>query len=525
MPRILSWLVTDGGPYEAKPGGGFQINPAFKVERKNRKPSGKTLCFGYPGKNSKDFIWTSLQFKLSNYYGLVVDKTGKNWTQEQLWEYYDFGQFVGMPQVAPNAEWNGLSTFAGYFTGQYADAQITKNQSIPQLPIFRQYGLRSSGAYFYILPASEANKFPLTPTGTRPERDANPRVPPPVKTPPATTPSRPSGSADSMERQIGAGTGTSVAIGTNPDIFVLPGEVFDDNAFSPRPPRNPPSGGGGGKWVTGADGKQYYLPPGIDFEGLKREYERLHPKPETKIVVRMPKGYASPKTTIGDKPRMTQIQLDLTESGRAIGEITRRFVFPYIPQNIRYADIGSEWQEIPRALNVPFVDWNRYKLMKVSMDFLVAAQFKPGGPSSSGEVSDGLMNSVIPELNILRQMATNKFPVYLEGFDDILQVQMARSRYEKPRGMQFVINDLSITAARRTIDEQTGLATNPSQISAAQVSLTLQEIPIETVTIVKLPPLDLGTPLVNKPGGGSGGGIPSLGLQSNALTGLNWQIP
>jgi hypothetical protein len=220
---------------------------------------------------------------------------------------------------------------------------------------------------------------------------------------------------------------------------------------------------------------------------------------------------------------MTQVQLDLTESGRAIGEVRDTFVFPYIPQNIRYADIGSEWQEIPRALNAPFVDWARYKLMKVSMDFLVAAQFRPGGDGTTSQVSDGLMNSVTNELNMLRRMAANKFPVYLEGFDDILQVQMARSRFETPRGMQFVINDLSITAARRTIDEKTGIATYPSNIAAAQVSLTLQEIPVETVTLVKLPPLDLGTPLVGKPGSG-GGGIPSLGLQSTALTGLTWEI-
>jgi hypothetical protein len=57
------------------------------------------------------------------------------------------------------------------------------------------------------------------------------------------------------------------------------------------------------------------------------------------------------------------------------------------------------------------------------------------------------------------------------------------------------------------------------------VSMTLTEVPIETVTLVKLPPLDLGTPLVGKPGdGSSGGGIPGLGLQSSTLTGLTWEL-
>jgi hypothetical protein len=170
--------------------------------------------------------------------------------------------------------------------------------------------------------------------------------------------------------------------------------------------------------------------------------------------------------------------------------------------------------------------------MKVSMDFLVSAQYIPNIKNKDGKVivqgtavSDGLMNSVTNELNMLRRMATNKFPVTLEGFDDILQIQMARSRFEQPRGLQFVIQDLNITAGRRTIDATTGLATTPSLISAAQVSITLQEIPVETVTIVKLPPLELGTPVVGKGGGGGGGGAVTLGLQSELLTGLKWEIP
>jgi hypothetical protein len=143
--------------------------------------------------------------------------------------------------------------------------------------------------------------------------------------------------------------------------------------------------------------------------------------------------------------------------------------------------------------------------------------------AAASSVSDGLMNSVTDELNRLRRMATRKSPITLEGFDDILSVQMARSSLEAPKGIQFVINDLNITAGRRTINPATGLATDPSLIAAAQVSLTLQEIPVETVTIVRLPPLDLGTPLIKK-GGGPGGGIPQLGLQSDLLTGLNWYI-
>ena len=474
-------------------------------------PLAQTRTTGFWGTKSTNFEPILEEFKKSDYWGLVVDATGNKYTIVRLWEHKIAGDFVGMPKRSNNDIRSAYAQFAARYTGWKADSTIAKNWGLISYPVFSKYAQGSRGGYFAILTTSEKAAYE---TGkSKVGGNTPPTSSPP---PPGTTPS------------TGPNSDTPTNIGNQPPLNPFP-DLSEFPGFPPpatKPPGPTPSGG---KWVTGPDGKKIYLPPGLDFSGFKQPPPP--PKPETKIVVRMPKGYAPPFSTAGTKPRMTQRQLDLTDSGQAIGTVTDTFIFPYIPQNIRYSDIGSDWREIPRAMNTSFVDWSGYKLMKVSMDFLVSAQYIPSIKDKDGKViaqgtavSDGLMNSVTNELNMLRRMATNKFPVTLEGFDDILQIQMARSRFEQPRGLQFVIQDLNITAGRRTIDETTGLATTPSLISAAQVGITLQEIPVETVTIVKLPPLELGTPLVGK-GGGGGGGTVTLGLQSQTLTGLAWEIP
>jgi hypothetical protein len=502
-----AWTSTPiNGKFLVRPGGEVKVSDP---------PLGQTRTIGFWGKNSKNFEPYLEEFKKSDYWGLVVDSTGNIYTIVRLWEHKFAGDFVGMPKRSNNDIRSKYAQFAARYTGAKADPQIAANFGVISYPVFSKYAQASRGGYFAILTTSERASFETgkskvgsDTTPPRPERDPGWDG----TIPPVTGP--------------GSGTGTTIGNQPFPDFSGL---IPDLSGFTPPPPTRTGPNRPGGKWVVGADGKRYYLPPGLDFSGFKQPPPA--PKPETKIVVRMPKGYAPPFSTAGTKPRMTQRQLDLTDSGQAIGTVTDTFIFPYIPQNIRYSDIGSAWQEVPRAMNTSFVDWAGYKLMKVSMDFLVSAQYIPSIKNSDGKVivqgtavSDGLMNSVTNELNMLRRMATNKFPVTLEGFDDILQIQMARSRFEQPRGLQFVIQDLNITAGRRTIDETTGLATTPSLISAAQVSITLQEIPVETVTIVKLPPLELGTPVVGK-GGGGGGGAVTLGLQSETLTGLKWEIP
>ena len=523
MVWINAW--TDSGIWRFGTGNEplYVKNSNFSVNVFNTSPGGLAQVPGYIAWGSPNNLGTYMTFKRTSNYGLIKrGNTGLKWSKVQLWEVNLGTGFKGMPKRKGNTG-SGDTTYAAFFSGQY----IPKDK-IPHYgnyPIFYRYPTSNTAGYFEILTYTEMQQFPIVQyTGPNPGSpdDAADRGDTGDTTPPTD---------DVIPPVTGPGSGTGTTIGTSP-FPDFSGLIPDLSGFTPPPATKPPGPNKpGGKWVTGPDGKRYYLPPGLDFSGFKKP-PPPPPKPETKIVVRMPKGYAPPFSTAGTKPRMTQRQLDLTDSGQAIGTVTDTFIFPYIPQNIRYSDIGSNWQEVPRAMNTSFVDWAGYKLMKVSMDFLVSAQYIPSIKDKDGKViaqgtavSDGLMNSVTNELNMLRRMATNKFPVTLEGFDDILQIQMARSRFEQPRGLQFVIQDLNITAGRRTIDETTGLATTPSLISAAQVSITLQEIPVETVTIVKLPPLELGSPVVGKGGSGGGGSFANLGLQSELLTGLKWEIP
>jgi len=520
---IYGWSSLDHkGPFQRNNNQWYI--PADKyVKKTDSSPAGasgakQTYCYlnNQPGQ----FL-----VKKGDYWGLITSDQ-VNWTIVRLWEVAIGESFYGYPQKTARGATNSGVKCAAYTFGHSRDFYGTKNGKEGLiLPLFYKYP--ASGDYREILSTNEMLQYY---NGANSGRSwsgspggSNPNPPNSGGTTPPTQGQLPTGPPPTT----GGDSGTGSTIGTTSPFPDFSGLIPDLSGFIGYPgPPSTNSGGGnkdkGGQWVTGADGKQYYLPPGLDFSGFKQPPPQ--PKPETKIVVRMPSGYAPPHPTAGTKPRMTQRQLDLTDSGQAIGTVIETFVFPYTPQNIRYSDMGSVWQEIPRAMNTSFVDWSGYKLMKVSMDFLVAGQYTPSIKDKYGKiitqgtaVSDGLMNSVANELNMLRRMATNKFPVTLEGFDDILQVQMARSRFEQPRGIQFVIQDLNIVAGRRTVDEKTGLATNPSNISAAQVSLTLQEIPVETVTVVKLPPLQLGAPIIGKGGGGGGGGVDNLGLQSGTL--------
>jgi hypothetical protein len=530
MGKISYWFENNG-PYVRNSNGAYVISGSKNVRTTSLKPRGfGANIAGYMGKSGSNFEEGLGQFVLrpTKYWGLISDVNKINWTKVQLWEYYQGGQFVGMPRRRELLPPNSLAIFAAYFAGDYVSSdRISSNPNSPKAgPVFRFYA-RGSNDYYAIL---DDNEFRLFKDGTTTT----------TTTPPVGGGRGNSPGWDGTIPSTGPGSSTSIAVGattaTNPLYAGWP-TFYPGTTFPPAPSTNSSTttkpgdkDKGKGQWVTGPDGTRYYLPPGIDFAGLQREYDRTHPKPETKIVVRMPKGYTAPETTFGTKPRMRQRYepdpstiVDPAFNKDRNFTRTEIFEFPYIPQNIRYSDIGSQWQEIPRALNRSFVDWVGYKLMKVSMDFLVTERMQVGPITEPNVVSDGLFNPVGKQLGILRRMATNKYPVTLEGFDDILQVQMARSKSGQPRGIEFVIQDLNITAGRRTVDINTGLATNPSLIAAAQVSLTLQEIPIETVTIVKLPPLNLGAPLIGKKEGG-GGGVPSLGLQSDLLTGLKWAV-
>lgn len=237
------------------------------------------------------------------------------------------------------------------------------------------------------------------------------------------------------------------------------------------------SGNGSSSSSNGANSSANYVP--ISF-----------PDVQTKLVVRMPGGFQIPNQSVLNaitSPALNQTFID--ETGKVQ---SYTYQFDFVPGNIQYSGLSSEWVEIPRAENFPFVDWNRYQLMKVSMSWIMALDRTETGGAT---VHDGMFNSVDSRILDLRRMSQRKYPVSIVNMDDLLSVKLItdyrNGSLRSVSGMQFVITDLSITASRRTSDPSTGQPTTPSKIAVAQCQMTLQEVPIESVQIVSLPKLNI----------------------------------
>lgn len=242
--------------------------------------------------------------------------------------------------------------------------------------------------------------------------------------------------------------------------------------------------GGSGGSVNGASGSSNGSNTSANYVPIS------FPEVQTKLVVRMPAGFQIPNQAVLNaitSPALNQTFID--ESGKVQ---SYTYQFDYIPQNIQYSSLGSEWVEIPRAENFAFVDWNKYQLMRVSMSWIMALDRKEAGGAT---VHDGLFTSVDSRILDLRRMSQRKHPVSIVNMDDLLSVQLKTDYKDgslrSVSGMQFVITDLNITASRRTSDPSTGQPTTPSKIAVAQCQMTLQEVPIESVQIVSFPKLNI----------------------------------
>lgn len=77
-------------------------------------------------------------------------------------------------------------------------------------------------------------------------------------------------------------------------------------------------------------------------------------------------------------------------------------------------------------------------------------------------------------------MAQTPFPVMFYGLDKLLTNQFRYDDTGSPRGVQFVIQDLSISAQRRNAK---------LEITRATAQITLQEIPVEKQEIIGMPVL------------------------------------
>lgn len=133
------------------------------------------------------------------------------------------------------------------------------------------------------------------------------------------------------------------------------------------------------------------------------------------------------------------------------------FPFPFVPIQVSYENLAPELVEIERPQNLPYVDRKAYKLLRVSLQFLLARPF------------DGFSQSVDPDIRILRSMANSNDPVVFTNMDGMLtnpfnipQLGVNRSN----TAFFFRIGELSVQSVRRN---------RSNEITAAEISLTLVE--------------------------------------------------
>jgi len=206
----------------------------------------------------------------------------------------------------------------------------------------------------------------------------------------------------------------------------------------------------------------------------------------TTITIKAPFGYLRPDSSLlpDMRPQLVQYypgygkgRVDRQFGSRDPNRPSRNevitpqvevFYFPYIPQDVQYAGLGSEWTEIPRAADMPSVEWSRWHLMKATMEFLIA------------ERMDGIFESVHEEIETLRRMSQRPYPISVYGMDSLLRISMRRAE-QTGKPLEFVIADLSLGSIRRTMLD------GDKEITAAQVKLTLQEIPVEEVRLARFP--------------------------------------
>jgi len=208
----------------------------------------------------------------------------------------------------------------------------------------------------------------------------------------------------------------------------------------------------------------------------------------TTVKVRGNFGYVGVGERSGNAPQMVQYY---QQPNRTAPEVARHIFNPK-PGQVSYSNLGSDWQDIERAGQIPLVDWKSYKLMTVSFQFVVVPSNAYRMGAFSEDASGTEINlSIDDDLRNLRAMATRPFPVILYGFDDMLNVQLRFPESDKARGVEFVIADMTMSAVHRTVE---------GAINRATVDITLREIPLEAISLIEMPklvPITVKPPVIN----------------------------
>jgi len=185
------------------------------------------------------------------------------------------------------------------------------------------------------------------------------------------------------------------------------------------------------------------------------------------------------------RPTLIQTYEGLKSSKQINGTPIRSFVFPFVPNNVNYTGLGVNWTEIERTGGYPIVDWASFQLLKVSFTFDIVSM------AQENQAGFGLYYSCEDQIHELREMAQAPYPVTFLNMDKFMQDELRWPSLNSGRGVEFVIQEFSVTAVQRTSSNPTALvsSTVANQISRASCTMTLQEIPIEKVDIVQMPPI------------------------------------
>ena len=148
------------------------------------------------------------------------------------------------------------------------------------------------------------------------------------------------------------------------------------------------------------------------------------------------------------------------------------FYFPFTPTDISYSDMSDEVAEIDRPSSTPIVVFKSHRLMRISMEFIVAVPY------------DGLITDVEDSITLLRRFATssNRSVIFFH-LDSLLMRGWKYRNGPSNRPPHFNIVDLTVTARQRNA---------AGKITQASVSMTIVENQNPKITTVKIAPF---TPL------------------------------
>ena len=199
-------------------------------------------------------------------------------------------------------------------------------------------------------------------------------------------------------------------------------------------------------------------------------------------------GYVKGVRSTGNtrsRPTLIQTYEGMKSSKQINGTPIRSFEFPFVPSQVNYTGLGINWTEIERTGSYPIVDWSSFQLLKISFNFDIVSM------AQENQAGFGLYYSCEDQILELREMAQAPYPVTFLNMDKFMQDEIRWPSLNTGRGIEFVIQEFSVTATQRTSSNPTALvsSTVPNQISRASCTMTLQEIPIENVDIVQMPPI------------------------------------